>query len=211
MFITHYGHSCFQIQSDDLTIITDPFDPKIGLTPPQSYADVVTVSHQHYDHNYTSCIPGQPFIIQWPGEYEVKGIFIYGLESSHDNQGGKVRGKNIIFTFEIEQIKIAHLGDFGQDKLTDQQIEKLTGVDVLLIPVGGKYTIDGEKAAKITNQLEPKIVIPMHYSVPNLNIDLEHLEKFVKEIGLEPQKTSKLSIKKRNLDLGEETKLIVIE
>ena len=211
MIITHYGHSCFQIQNGDLVITTDPFDPKIGLTPPRSHADIVTVSHQHYDHNYVDSIPGQPFIIQWPGEYESKGIFINGIESFHDNQNGQLRGKNIIFIFEIEQIKIAHLGDFGQDKLTDQQIEKLSSVDVLLIPVGGKYTIDGELAAKITNQLEPKIVIPMHYSVPNLNIDIDNSDRFVKEIGLETQKVPKLSIKKKDLNSIEGMELIILE
>ena len=211
MIITYYGHSCFQIQHGDLIIVTDPFSPEIGLTPPRSRADIVTVSHQHYDHNYTDCISGQPFIIQWPGEYEVKGIFIYGLESFHDNQQGEIRGRNTIFTFEVDKIKIAHLGDFGQDNLNDQQIEKLSNVDVLLIPVGGEYTIDGEKAAKITNQLEPKIVIPMHYKVPNLKINLDGPEKFIKEIGLEAEKTQKLTIKAKDLNSIEGTKLVIME
>ena len=178
MTITWYGHSCFKIdnQGGHLTIITDPFDKKIGLTPPRGNADIITISHNHYDHNNVKAISGEPFVIETPGEYEVKEIRILGVPGYHDNEKGKERGINIIYLIKIDGIKICHLGDMGQEKLTDKQLELINDVDILMIPVGGVYTIDAKKAVKIIKQIEPSIIIPMHYKLPGLTEELAKVD-----------------------------------
>ena len=202
MTISWYGQSCFKIteQGGHLNLITDPFDKSIGLTPPRISADIVIVTHSHHDHNNVSAIAGQPFIINGPGEYEVKGINITGIPAFHDQKQGEERGLNTIYLIEIDEIKICHLGDLGQEKLTDEQIEQLNEVDILLIPVGGVYTVDAGQAVEIIEQLEPHLVIPMHYKIPGLKIDLDGVEKFLKEMGVS-QKTAidKLTLKKKDL------------
>ena len=201
MVITWYGQSCFKIQSGELVIVIDPFDKKIGLVPPrQLSANVLLISHQHDDHNNTSTISGEPFIIDGPGEYEIKGVMINGIFSYHDNSEGAERGINTIYKIDLENIKICHLGDFGQKKLTDEQIDAIGDVDILMVPVGGIYTIDGSEAADVVNQIEPKIVIPMHYKIVDLNIDLNSVDKFLKEIGAgDKEPMDKLTIKKKDL------------
>lgn len=211
MVITWYGHSCFKIQSGNLTLITDPFDKQIGLNPPRGQAEIVLVSHQHYDHNNVSSISGQPFVISEPGEYEIKGIYVCGLSSFHDNKEGKERGQNIIYVAEIEEIKFCHLGDFGQEKLTDKQLETINGIDILMIPVGGIYTIDARQATKIVYQIEPKIVIPMHYKIPGLTIKIDGVTPFLKELGVSKKTPiDKLTIKKKGLP-QKETEVVVMK
>lgn len=211
MVITWYGQSCFKIQSSQTLILTDPFDKAIGLTPPRGQADIITISHQHYDHNNSGAASGTPLILEGPGEYETKGINIKGVLSFHDNKEGRERGINTIYLIENEGIKICHLGDLGQAKLNDEQLEEIDEVDILMVPVGGVFTLDGEEAAKITNQIEPKIVIPMHYKIPGLNIKIEGAEKFLKEMGAE-KKTAleKLTIKKKDLP-QEEIEVVVMK
>lgn len=182
------GQSCFNISvsnSRDHTadIVIDPFDEKIGLKVPNFSADILLVSHQHYDHNNTKAVKGTPFFIEGPGEYEVKGVFIQGISSFHDNKEGKERGFNTIYTIEAEGLRFCHLGDLGQSQLTDEQLEKIGNVDVLMIPVGGTYTIDSAEAQKIISQIEPRIVIPMHYELPKLKIKLDGVGKFLKAMG----------------------------
>lgn len=210
MKITWYGHSCFRVVTKNATIITDPFSKDIGLKPPRCEADIVTVSHDHYDHNNTSTLRKSPFVINGPGEYELKGISILGIKSFHDAEQGKERGLNTIFLIKAEDIKICHLGDLGQKELIDKQLEKLSRVDILMIPVGGIYTIDSEKARAIINQIEPKIVIPMHYKIPKLNIKLHKVDNFLKEIGVKEEVIDQLMIKKKDLP-KEEVKVIVMK
>ena len=151
---------------------------------------------------------GNPFLIEGSGEYEVKGVFIKGIDSFHDDSEGKERGKNTIYTIEAEDMKVCHLGDIGQKQLTDDQLEKIGHVDILMIPVGGVYTIDSSEAQKIIGQIEPKVVIPMHYEVPGLKIKLDDVSKFLKASGrnsIEPidkftVKTSTLP-KERDMDI----------
>ena len=212
MTITYYGHSCFKItnQGGHVTIVTDPFDKKIGLKPPHISADIVTVSHFHYDHNNIKAIKGEPFIVDGPGEYEIKGIKIKGISSFHDNNKGKEKGLNTIYVIEVDGIKVCHLGDLGQKHLFNSQIEELSQIDVLMIPVGGIYTINGKEAIEIINQIDPKIVIPMHYLLPKLTIKLDPLEKFLKEVGLSSIKpVDKLILKKKDLKENE-AKIIVM-
>ena len=214
MIINWYGHSCFKItnQGGHLIVLTDPFDKKIGLNPPRCGADIVTVSHQHYDHNNTKVITGMegsnPFIIDGPGEYEIKGVSIVGYNSFHDKEK---KENNIIYSMEIDKIKICHLGDFGQDKLSDKQIEKIGNVDILMIPVGGNYTIGAKRAAGIVNQIDPGIVIPIHYKIPGLNIKLNDVKDFLKEMGLNGViPVDKLTVKKKDL-IGKAMEVVVMK
>ena len=182
------GQSCFQItvsngKDHEATIVIDPFDEKIGLKVPSFSADIVLTSHGHSDHNDISNVKGEPFIIENPGEYEVKGVFVQGIDAFHDDSQGKERGKNTIYTIEAEDIRFCHLGDFGQKQLTDEQLELIGKVDILMIPVGGTYTINSSEASKIIGQIEPKIVIPMHYALPKLKVELDDVEKFLKAMG----------------------------
>jgi L-ascorbate metabolism protein UlaG (beta-lactamase superfamily) len=200
MIITWYGHSCFKIVTNGQTIVIDPFSKNLGLRPPHGQADIVLVTHEHHDHNNIGTIGGNPFMVRGPGEYEVKGISILGIESFHDAKQGAERGLNTIYLVESEDIKLCHLGDFGQDELSDDQSEKINEPDILFIPVGGKYTIGATRAASLVNQLEPKIVIPMHYKMVGSNLDAEPVDRFLKETGAgKKQAVDKLTIKKKGL------------
>ena len=210
MVIYWLGQSAFKIQDKEVTVAIDPHD-QTGLKMPKFQAEIVLISHDHPGHNNLEAIKGEPFIINSPGEYEVKNVFIYGISSFHDNKEGAERGKNIIYLIEMEGVKIAHLGDFGQDSLNEEQLELLEGVDILLIPVGGVNTINGTQSAKIISQLQPRIVIPMHYKIPGLTAKLEPVDKFLKEFGVSsPEVMEKLKISKKDLP-QEETKVIILK
>lgn len=211
MVITWYGQSCFKIQSGETVIFTDPFDKSIGLTPPRGQAHIVTVSHQHFDHANVSSLSGEPLVVEGPGEYETKGVSIKGIFSFHDDKEGKERGVNTIYVIEVEDMKVCHLGDLGQEKLTDEQVEKIDEVDILMIPVGGIFTVDGEQAVKIINQIEPRIVIPMHYKIPGLSLKLAGVDDFLKEMGVAKKELQdKLTLKKKDLP-QEETQVVVMK
>jgi len=203
MRISWYGHSCFKITTKQVTITTDPFSKDIGLKPPHFQTDIITISHDHYDHNNISSLRGSPFVIDGPGEYEFKKATIQGIDSFHDQKQGKERGQNTIFVIEVEDIRICHFGDFGQKELTSEQLDKLGEIDTLMIPVGGIYTVDAEEAVKVINQLEPKIVIPMHYKLPKLKVKLKGVEDFLKEVGVKEEIAEQLIIKKRDLPKDE--------
>ncbi len=216
MTISWYGHSCFKIQTkpkrgaEDVVIITDPFDKSVGLRPPQGQANVVTVSHEHFDHNNTKALKGEPFVIDAPGEYSVKGVHLQGIESFHDHKDGSERGFNSMFVIESEDIRVCHLGDLGH-KLSEGQVEEIGEVDVLMIPVGGVYTIDAKEAKEVVGQLEPRMIIPMHYKVSGLKVDITDEKEFLKLLGQKSNgKEPKLTIKKK--DIAEmENHLIMLE
>lgn len=207
MNIQYYGHSCFKITTkpegrgqQEVTLFIDPFDKSIGLRPPQGSADLVISSHDHHDHNNIEAIKGDPYVINIPGEYSVKGINIVGISSFHDAKQGEELGLNTIFILESEDIRICHMGDLGSD-LSEKQLEDINGVDILMIPIGGKYTIDGKKAVDIVKKIEPKIVIPIHYKINGSTIDVDNEKKFCSEIGNCPKtKISKFSIKKKEME-----------
>lgn len=213
MTITWLGHSCFKIQDKEVTVVTDPYDSSVGFKLPRLSADIVTISHDHYDHNNIDGvhgIGGEPFLISGPGEYEVKGVFVYGIPFWHDKSQGKERGENIVYRIEMEGISVAHLGDLGHT-LSEEQTSKLDGVDILLIPVGGKYTIGAREATEVINEIEPRIVIPMHYKIHGLKLDIDPVDKFLKEMGAsKAEKLPKLKISKKDLP-QEETKVILLE
>jgi len=213
MVITWYGQSCFKIQSGDLVIVVDPFSKDIGLTPPRFRADIALVTHAHHDHNNLDSVSGEPFTITAPGEYEVKGAYIHGIETFHDNKKGKERGLNTIYMIEVEGIRLLHMGDYGEDSDKDARfLEEAGEVDILLVPVGGTYTIDGESAARLTKDVEPRFVIPMHYKISGLKISLADNSQFLKEMGVknaEPQE--KFTIKKKDITEEEKTEVVALK
>lgn len=209
MEIQYLGHSSFRIKGKNVTVVTDPYDStKVGLKFPKVDATIVTSSHDHDDHNLIAQVEGSHYDILGPGEYEIGGTSIFGISSFHDDKQGEERGRNTIYVFNIDGIVVCHLGDLGH-KLSEEQIGEIGNVDVLLVPVGGVYTIDASLAANTVSQLEPKIVIPMHYKADGLKYDLEPVENFIKEMGIEPIKDSKFSITSDKLP--EEIQLVVLE
>jgi len=202
MEIIWLGHSCFKLRDKQAMLITDPFSPDLGYSLGKQSADVVTISHQHPGHSFAQGIDGNPKVVTGPGEYEISNTLIIGVPTFHDNEKGIKRGKNTVYLIEMNEVSICHLGDLGH-VLADEQVEELGNVDVLLLPVGGVSTINAPVATEIVRQLEPKIVIPMHYKTPAINCDLEPVDRFLKEIGvhdINPQ--AKLSITKSNLPLS---------
>lgn len=193
-----------------MNVLIDPFSKEIGLRPPRLSDNIILVTHEHYDHNNISDLTPEQFVIRGPGEYEKSGVYVEGTLSYHDKAEGKERGLNTIYLIRMEDMRLCHLGDFGQQKLTDQQVEAIGDVDVLFIPVGGKYTIDGKEAAEVVKQIEPKIIVPMHYKVPGLNLDIDGPQKFLKEVGIKPEEVETYRITAKNLPT-EETKLIVFK
>lgn len=214
MDIYYSGHSSFRLKGKTATVVTDPFDSKmVGFKYPSTEANIVTISHDHEDHNKANLIKGDPKIISGPGEYEIKEVSILGFPSYHDSKKGEERGKNTIYVFEIDGIRICHLGDLGE-KLSETLIEALGEIDVLLIPVGGTYTIGSKEAAELVREIEPSYVIPMHYLADGMNKasfeKLEPVDPFLREVGLTVEKMPKLSIKKEEIDT-EVQKVILLE
>jgi len=208
MDITSLGHSSFRIKGKTTTIVTDPFDSSfIGLKFPKHVAaDIVTVSHGHKDHNAVSELEGNPFVVDGPGEYEIKGVGIVGISSHHDTEK---KERNTIYRLEMEDLNIVHLGDLGR-MLTSEEIDTLDGVDILMIPVGGTFTIDAGQAAKIVSEIDPSIIIPMHYQKPGLKFDLAPVSAFLKEMGQETVTAqSKFSVTKAKLP--EQKQIIILE
>lgn len=214
MYITYLGHSCFKIQDktgpEAITVVTDPFDKSVGLKVPNFEADIVTVSHDHKDHNNHEALRGTPFLVDMPGEYDIKGVTIDGIDSYHDNKEGKERGKNTIFRIFMDDISVVHLGDLGQYELDTKQLEALESTDILIIPVGGKDSLDAKTAVAIIAQIEPRIVIPMHYKSKDSKFDGDGVEKFIKELGLEPRREEKLKISKKDLP-QEDMQVVVLD
>ena len=201
MEITWLGHSCFKLKGKQATVITDPFSPATGYTLGKVTADIVTVSHPHPGHSYVQGIADEPRILKSPGEYESGGVLTVGVHTFHDNEKGALRGKNTVFVIDVDDVMICHLGDLGH-VLTAEQVAEIDGVDVLLIPVGGVSTIDAVQAAQIVRQLEPKIVIPMHYKTEAEKKDLETADRFLKEMGVkEAIAQPKLLVNKSSMPL----------
>ncbi|TDA63799.1 MAG: MBL fold metallo-hydrolase [Clostridia bacterium] len=162
------GHACFLLaDAEGRRLVTDPFDPQIGYPAPKVAADVVTVSHDHFDHNAIDQIQGQPEVIQGAGKHEAQGLDIYGLATFHDDQGGRQRGNNTVFRWVMDGVRVCHLGDLGH-ALTPAQVAEIGPQDVLMVPVGGFFTIDAVQARQVVEAIKPRIVLPMHYKTPAL-------------------------------------------
>ena len=180
MNIKWYGHSCFLLTSEDgVSILADPPAPETGYAVHDVECDAVTVSHAHFDHNYLAAAKGEPIVIDDCGPHDVKGVAVTGFPAFHDKQGGKKRGSVVMFLYEMDGIRILHAGDIGELP-TKEETEAIGHVDVLLVPVGGNYTIDYQEARALANMLRPSVVIPMHYKTPMTDIDIDDCENFVK-------------------------------
>lgn len=167
MNIRWLGHSCFLFTSQaGLKVLTDPFDEKIGYPVPHVETDIVTVSHHHHDHDSVQVLPGKPHIVEGKGQHNVSGLSILGTETFHDPEQGAKRGKNILFSFTLDGVRVVHLGDLGH-LLTPEHLADIGPVDIVCIPIGGFYTIDAEQAYQVVLQLNPKVVLPMHYKLDN--------------------------------------------
>ena len=208
MDVTWLGHGCFRLRGRSAAVVTDPYPPALGLKLQRLDADLVTVSHDHDNHSYTQAVR-EAYEIRGPGEYEVAGVSVIGIPTFHDSEKGAKHGRNTVYLFEIDDLRVCHLGDLGH-KLDDVEAETVSSPDVLLVPVGGHSSINAAQAAEVVRLLEPRFVVPMHYSIPGIKVSLDPIDRFLTEMGLssaEPQ--AKLSVQRSS---GEyDTKVVVLE
>src|SRR5258706_11399273 len=198
MEISWLGHSCFQLRGKNVTLITDPFSPQLGYSLGKINAPIVTISHNHPGHNYAEGVGGNPYIVRGPGEYEISDVLITGVASYHDNKRGQERGRNTIYVIHMDDLVICHLGDLGHT-LQEEQLEEVADADILLVPIGGRATLNGAQAAEVISQVEPHIIIPMHYynEAPETP---DPLDKFCREMGIEVINTQpKLTVTRNSL------------
>lgn len=209
MEIDWFGHSCFRLRTREVTVVSDPYEKAIGLSFPRPRADLVTISHNHEGHDYAEGVRGDPKVISGPGEYEIRGVFVTGVQTFHDKRSGRDRGKNTAYVMTIDGVNICHLGDLGHVP-SQTQAESFGNVDILLVPVGGVTTINASDAAEVVALFEPQIVIPMHYRVPDLAYKLDSVDKFVKEMGIKKPDTVE-SLKATKDSLPKETQVVLLE
>lgn len=211
MKIEYLGHSCFKLtESTGTSVVCDPYDPSVGYDIPEVSADAVTVSHHHYDHDNVKAVGGNPAVIDGECSYDLPGVEINAIKSFHDGTRGKKRGDNLIFKFRMDGIDICHLGDLGE-ACSSELIDVLLPVNVLLIPVGGTYTIDAEMAKEYVDRIMPDIVIPMHYRTKDCKLDIDKVDEFLKLFDSECiEEIDGNSIELSRIDLSGETKIIVL-
>jgi L-ascorbate metabolism protein UlaG (beta-lactamase superfamily) len=215
MDITYLGHSSFKIKTRTASVITDPFDPKmVGLKYSGVEGEIVTVSHDHGDHNAVDRVASTKKVVNGPGEYEIQGVSIMGYKTFHDGKQGAERGENTVYVIEADGLRLVHLGDLGHP-LSDELVDEIGDVDVLMIPVGGFFTIGPKEATEIISKIEPYFVIPMHYKVPDLSPDISEkllpVDDFLKESGLTTETLPKFSLKKEDILEDQNTKVIVLQ
>jgi|SRR5579859_267306 len=187
MEVTWLGHSCFRLRGKEVTVVTDPFGPQLGYSLGRVNAQIVTISHDHPGHNNAEAVGGNPHVLRGPGEYEIQDVLITAVAAYHDAERGKLLGRNTIYLLRIDDLVVCHLGDLGH-LLTDEQRGEMSDVDVLLVPVGGKNTINAAQATEVISQVDPRIIIPMHYatSATEGKVEgLDPLDKFCREMGIE--------------------------
>jgi len=202
--IVWLGHSCFRLKGREATIVTDPYNKRLGYDIGKPRADVITTSRPGDLYSFVEAVRGEPKVIAGPGEYEINNVFITGV-GTYD----KKRAKNTIYVFDVESMVICHLGTLGNIP-TAEQLDQLGNIDVLLIPVGGGNTLNAAEASEVISTIEPHIVIPMHYRTDILDADLDGLEAFTKEMGLaEASPQDKLNLKPS--DLPEGTKVVILD
>ncbi len=216
MNIQYYGDYCFKISTkpagratDDVIIWTDLLEKGSGLRSPQGQADVVFLTHGNTEAVKEN-LKGEPAVIDAPGEYSAKGIAALGFPSFRDDKGGTLRGQNTVFVFESEEIHVAFLGALGHD-LSPEILDKLNGVDILFIPVGGDGALDPKLAAELVRKIEPSLVIPMHYKLPGLTLPVESEKAFCDAMGSCPKEAlPKLNLKKKDLE-GKQLEVVLLE
>ena len=205
MELIWHGLSCFRIQQRDMaTVVTDPFDASIGLPQLKLSADVVTISHEAAGHNYLAAVSGYEYALTAPGEYELGNVFITGISTAQEGASGK----NVLFMFDFDGITIAHLGDMARVP-TQTQIEALEQIHVLLVPVGGGNSLNAAQAAELVSMLEPNIVVPMHYQIPQLTLQLDGVDRFLNEMGV-TEAVQEDSLKLTSGNLAEETEVVLL-
>jgi L-ascorbate metabolism protein UlaG (beta-lactamase superfamily) len=205
MQIQYFGLSSFKITSKEAVTITDPFHKDSGLTPPRGAADILVLSQKNKSlYSATSGISGEPFLVNNPGEYDLKGVTLTGIPLKQENS------RVTIFLIETEDMRILNLSHIKEFNLTEDELESLGEIDILILPVGGNTVLSASQAAKVVNEVEPKIVIPSHYKMPELILDLDAKEKFLKEMGGKSETVDKLTVKKKDLQ-EEGTKVVVLE
>ena len=208
MEITWLGHSCFRLRSDQLAIITDPFPDSIGLQMGEQQALAVTVSHHHAHHGHGEGVGGDPKLIRGPGEYELSGIYITGMMTPRGEEDPPEK-RNTVYLIEMEHLRLCHLGDIS-GVLSSRQVEELKPLDILFLPVGGVCTLGISRAMEIVQNLGPRVVIPMHYSLPGLRVELMGLDLFLKEMGLrEVQPQARLNV--TTSTLPQEMRMVILE
>jgi L-ascorbate metabolism protein UlaG (beta-lactamase superfamily) len=199
MKIKWLGHSCFLLTSSNgIRILTDPFNEQVGYPLPREEADIVTTSHDHFDHNNIGIIRGNFKHIKDSGSFECGDIEIKGISTFHDDKGGIQRGKNTVFVYSIDGINVCHLGDLGHC-LSEVQVKEIGRIDVLLVPIGGVYTIDSNTAVKVIKSLNPKISIPMHYKTGYLLFELDGAESFLAQVSGKQLSSNEITIDRDNL------------
>lgn len=213
MKIEYLGHSCFKLtESTGTSVVCDPYDGSIGYELPNLSADCVTVSHAHYDHENKDAVSGNPVILDAECSYNLPGVEISSVKSFHDEFRGKKRGENIIFKFRMDGIDVCHLGDLGEACSTEL-IENILPVNVLLVPVGGTYTIDAKMAKEYVDRIMPDIVIPMHYKTKSLKIDIDRVDEFLDlfdDVAEIVYAENEIEVLRDDLN-GESTKIIVMK
>lgn len=208
MEISWLGHSCFQLRGKNVSLITDPFSPQPQHSLGKLSAPIVTISHDHAGHNYVAGVAGNPRVVRGPGEYEISDVLITGVAAYHDNKHGQERGRNTIYVIHMDDIVICHLGDLGH-VLQEEQLEAVADADVLLIPISGTQTINAAQAAEVISQVEPHIIIPMHYHFASGDAP-DPLHKFCREMGIETMNTqSKLVVMRSTIPA--ETQVVILE
>ncbi len=211
MEVTYLGHAAFLLKHKEVKLVCDPFEGEVGFKLPKVEANIVTISHDHFDHNAAGLISGEPRVINGPGEYEVKGVTILGVASWHDNKLGAEKGPNTIYSIRMDEVNLCHLGDLGHT-LSDEQVSLLGEVDVLMVPTGGVFSLDPETAWKVVEQINPYIIIPMHFKTKDHSANFgkrSPVEDFVKVSGLEPKHLDKLVVKKAELN-EEQLELVIL-
>jgi L-ascorbate metabolism protein UlaG (beta-lactamase superfamily) len=205
MQIQYFGLSSFKITTKEATVITDPFHKDSGLTPPRGAADILILAQKNKSlYSAVSGISGEHFDVTDPGEYDVKGVTVTGIPLKQEDK------YVTIFLIESEDIRILNLSHIKEFNLKEDELEELGDIDILILPVGGNTVMSASAASKVVNEIEPKIVIPSHYKMPELILDLDGVEKFIKEMGGKKEEMEKLTIKKKELT-EEGTKLIILE
>jgi L-ascorbate metabolism protein UlaG (beta-lactamase superfamily) len=214
MDISWLGHACFQLRGKNVTLITDPFSPQQGSSTAELprlgkiNAPIVTVSHNHPGHNNVAAIGGDPRVVRGPGEYEISDVLITGVASYHDDKRGKEFGRNTIYVIHMDDITICHLGDLGHT-LQEEQLEEVADADVLLIPIGGQRSLDATQAAEVISQVEPRIIIPMHYRA-SAGEGPGPLDKFCREMGVEKTINPQPKIVVTRTNLPVETQVVIL-
>jgi L-ascorbate metabolism protein UlaG (beta-lactamase superfamily) len=191
-------------------VITDPYHKSLGLTLPSLKSNIVTIRHDTPHHNYTAGVKGDFKVVDSPGEYEINSIFVTSIDMRPDKKNKQEQsGRNNVFVIDIEEITVCHLGDISHVP-TQSQVEDMGSIDVLLVPVGGKSALNATQAAEVISLIEPYVVIPMHYNLPNLTIEFDPVSKFLKEMGISKMDTVD-SLKITKSGLPQETQVVVLE